>query len=253
MYSKSYLIKDLHKPVHPSWNDFIQMILDDLIDIEKELTSNDKFTPEKNRVLHFLTLDLNECKIIILGQDPYPQKGIATGRAFEVGNLKSWHEKYSNISLKNIIRAIYFAYNNNYLKYSEIIRRIHDTPQLFKEDEFKILPPNKLFKNWEEQGVLLLNTSFTCEVGIPVSHASIWKKFTLKLLEYIAKSNEQLIWFLWGNHAIEITDGINIDNKYISMHPMMCYDSDERETDFLFGKTNHFFETKSMINWTGKQ
>ncbi|MFC2137037.1 uracil-DNA glycosylase [Bacteroidota bacterium] len=253
MFSKLTFIQNLNSPVHPSWDEFVNNMFDELANIEKDLDVNGNYTPKKNKILHFLTLDLTKCKIIILGQDPYPQKGIATGRAFEVGNLKSWHEKFSNISLKNIIRAIYYAYYNKYLKYSEIVTMIHDSPQLFNENEFAILPPNKLFKNWEQQGVLLLNTSFTCEIGIPGSHGFIWKNFTLKLLEYIAEINKNLIWFLWGNHAIEITSGIKIKNKYESMHPMMCYEGKDRNNDFLFGKINHFFETKDIINWVGKQ
>jgi len=251
MHSTSYLISNLKSPVHSSWNNFINSNLEDIIKIEKELSYNGDFTPEKNKVLHFLTLDLTKSKIIILGQDPYPQKGIATGRAFEVGNLKSWHNKFKNISLKNIIRAIYFAYYNKYLKFSEIVNKIYDTPQLFNNDEFKILPPNELFKNWEKQGVLLLNTSFTCTLGMPGSHAKMWNNFSLKLLKYIANLNNKLIWLLWGNHAIEVTKNIEIKNKYVSMHPMMCYEDDERNTDFLFGKINHFRETKNLINWTG--
>ncbi len=251
MYSKSIFISNLKKPIHSSWNGFVHLAFEELLIIENEIFKKGNYTPQEDKILRFLTLDLTKCKIVILGQDPYPQNGIATGRAFEVGTLKSWHDKFSNISLKNILRAIYYAYCNDYLKYSEITNKIVDTPLLFNEERFEILPPNKLFINWEEQGVLLLNTSFTCEIGFPGSHSSIWKVFTLKLLDYISKANANLIWFLWGNHAIEITSSIKIDKMYISMHPMMCYESEGRENDFLFGKTNCFKETRKLIEWKG--
>ncbi len=191
----------------------------------------------------FLSKSLDNVKVIILGQDPYPQKGVATGRAFEVGTLKSWQDKFTNISLKNIIRAIYFAYKDQYLKYSEIKKEIG----LY----FQLKSPDELFVNWENQGVLLLNTSFTCELGKPNSHEKLWKNFTNLLLKYIANRNNDIIWFLWGNNAKAIVDGIPVQNKVESMHPMMCYSKDGRNDDFLFGRINCFKETKNIINWLG--
>ncbi len=228
-----------------SWNDFLSSELLTLLkNIEKNiLESKQKFTPETDKVLKFLKVPLADVKVIILGQDPYPQDGVATGRAFEVGTLKSWNDKFSNISLKNIIRAIYFAYNNEYLKYSEIKNKIGKT--------FLLKPPYELFAEWEKQGVLLLNTSFTCELGKSNSHEKYWNIFTMSLLKYISKANPDIIWFLWGNNAKSIVADINIEKKIESMHPMMCYKKPGRDDDFLFGKINAFKETMSLINWLG--
>lgn len=242
-YNSSFL--DSPNSIDKSWNDFLTPeIIQEIKFIENSiLDSENDFTPDIPFVLRFLERSLLDVKVIILGQDPYPQKGVATGRAFEVGTLKSWNEKFSNISLKNIIRAIYYANKNTYLKYSEIKPKIGD--------EFPLNPPNELFVNWEKQGVLLLNTSFTCETGNSNSHEKLWKGFTNKLLEYIASHNKQIIWFLWGNNAKSIVENTEIKNKIESMHPMMCYDKSGREDDFLFGKINPFLETKNIINWLG--
>lgn len=228
-----------------SWSDFLSdELVDELKVIEKEIIDDEtEFTPKSNNVLRFLTKPLDQVKIVILGQDPYPQKGVATGRAFEVGTLKTWNEKFSNISLKNIIRAIYYAQHNEYLKYSEIKSEIGN--------EFLLKIPNKLFVEWEKQGVLLLNTSFTCKIGESNSHEKYWSNFTNLLLRFIAKSNEDIIWFLWGNNAKAIVNEINIKNKIESMHPMMCYYKPGRDDDFLFGKVNCFKETGNIINWLG--
>lgn len=231
--------------IDKSWDDFLtRENVNELSKIEKEIfESNNEFTPVPENVLRFLQIPLDKIKVIILGQDPYPQKGVATGRAFEVGTLKSWNEKFSNISLKNIIRAIYSAYKSKYLKYSEIKKEIG----LY----FQLNSPDKLFVSWEQQGVLLLNTSFTCEIGKSNSHEKYWKHFTLSLLNYISRKNKEIIWFLWGNNAKTIVEGVEIKNKIESMHPMMCYDKPGRDDDFLFGKVNAFYETKTMINWLG--
>lgn len=243
MYNSKFL--DSLNFIDFSWNDFLSNeLVSTLRIIEKQIIDPEtEFTPKSNNVLRFLTKSLDQVKIVILGQDPYPQKGVATGRAFEVGTLETWNEKFKNISLKNIIRAIYFAQNNEYLKYSEIKSKIGN--------DFQLKVPNELFVEWEKQGVLLLNTSFTCKIGESNSHEKYWSSFTNSLLKFIAKSNENIIWFLWGNNAKSIVNGIDIKNKIESMHPMMCYYKPGRDDDFLFGEVNCFKETENIINWLG--
>lgn len=239
------LFLDSLNHIHHSWNDFLSSdTISELKKLEEKITSlHQEFTPLPKNVLKFLKVPLDEVRVLILGQDPYPQKGVATGRAFEVGTLTSWTDKFSNVSLKNIIRAIYFAYQKEYLKYSEIKNQLGVTVPLKKPDE--------LFVNWEKQGVLLLNTSFTCEVGKSNSHEKFWHAFTISLLKYISKTNPEIIWFLWGNNAKTVVSGIDIQNKIESLHPMMCYQKAGRDDDFLFGKKNAFMETKHLINWLG--
>ena len=133
MYSNSVFLKSLDS-VHKEWETFLNSeTLSILIEIEKKIINPGiDYTPNPKNVLRFLNVSLSETKIIILGQDPYPQKGVATGRAFEVGTLNSWDQKFNNISLKNIVRSIYYAYTGSYKKYSEILpemnQRLHIKP-----------------------------------------------------------------------------------------------------------------------------
>ncbi|MCK4661730.1 MAG: uracil-DNA glycosylase [Bacteroidales bacterium] len=237
--TKSELINNLPECIDNTWLDFIHSEISKISEIEKIILQEKNYTPPLEKVLRFLNVPLNKVKIIILGQDPYPQEGVATGRAFEVGTLKEWNEKFRNISLKNIIRAIYKAYSNEILGYKDIFKK-----------EFKILPPCEIFEYWESQGVLLLNTAFTCEIGKSNSHSKIWNDFTNSLLEYIAEKNQKAYWFLWGDNAKKVTVNIKIDKarKIVTFHPMMCYN---RENDFLYGNTNPFKITKNIIDWTG--
>lgn len=230
--------------VHSSWNKFLSdEIRDELKIIDEKIGRN--INPNYENVLRFLLTDLKEIKVAILGQDPYPEKGRATGRAFEVGDLKSWNQKFRQVSLKNIIRLIYKNYNNiedynKILKFSEIQKHIAD-------GSFNILAPDKIFKSWEKQGVLLLNTYFTVECGITGSHISIWESFSLKLLQYISEENKNINWFLWGRLAEEKSKYIKSGKFYISRHPMMC--SEKYEDDFL--RNNCFKDTMNIINWLG--
>jgi len=229
---------------HASWDRFLSVeVRDELKVIEEKIGRN--INPDYENVLRFLKCDLKKVKVVILGQDPYPEKGRATGRAFEVGDLHSWNAKFRQTSLKNIIRLIYKNYNHiddydKILKFSEIQSQIAD-------GRFDIAPPDRLFKSWENQGVLLLNTYFTIEPGITGSHISVWESFSIRLLGYISEENENISWFLWGKQAEEKSRYIKSGKFYVSRHPMMC--SEKYEDDFL--KNNCFKNTMNDINWLG--
>lgn len=229
---------------HSSWDGFlIKEVRDELKIIEEKIGSN--INPHHDNVLRFMKNNLNEIKVVILGQDPYPEKGRATGRAFEVGDLESWSQKFRQVSLKNIIRLIYKNYNNideynKILKFSEIQNEI-------ELGRFKMLPPDEIFKSWENQGVLLLNTYLSVEPGNTGSHISIWEPFSVRLLEYISQTNGNINWFLWGRQAEEKSKYIKQGKFYISRHPMMC--SEKYEDDFL--RNNCFKDTMNTINWLG--
>lgn len=227
---------------HPSWNKFLtDDIIVELDKIESKIGSN--INPAHDNVLRFMKNNLNDIKVVILGQDPYPEKGRATGRAFEVGDLLSWNQKFRQVSLKNIIRLIYKNYNG--IGDYGHIKRFSQIQEEIKDGKFSILPPDKIFKSWEKQGVLLLNTYLSVEAGVTGSHISIWQSFSEKLLKFISEENRNISWFLWGRMAEDKTQYIKYGKFYISRHPMMC--SASYEDDFL--KSNCFKDTMDIINW----
>ncbi len=83
--------------LHDSWLPFFT---DDIINRINHIESviGDDFNPAPNQVLRFATTDFSKIKVIVLGQDPYPQKGVPTGRSFEVSNLLSWCDKFKQTS-----------------------------------------------------------------------------------------------------------------------------------------------------------
>lgn len=226
-----------------SWENFLdenKELVDSIFTHLKEETRNGtEITPPEELRLRFTSRQLSSVKILILGQDPYPQSGVATGRAFEVGTLHSWFDSFRNTSLKNIVRAIYAAENDRILKFNEILQEI-------KAGNFKILAPNELFAALEAQGVLFLNTAFSCRVSEPGSHIKLWEPFTAKLLSFISKENPEILWFIWGCIAEKQTQNLSI-KKLVSSHPMICCN---KPKDFLFD-INMFKQTKDLICWTG--
>lgn len=237
----SLFLKELK--IHSDWLPFLcEDILHTVATVETDVCKKD-FTPSSGRVLRFFTLPLSSAKIVILGQDPYPQAGVATGRAFEVGTLQSWNQPFQNVSLKNILRSLYKAYTGSIITFSQLRERIYS--------DFPVLPPYQIFTHWENQGVLLLNTSYTCEQGKPGSHKALWEDFSHRLLSYIAEKAPHITWFIWGNHAAQAIKETGVRNVIATMHPMMCYDSPGRSKDFLYGKNNCFEPFNAEIDWTG--
>lgn len=238
-------LDSIEKGIHSSWSPFFTPEIELLLkSIEAAIEADGRaFTPERSLVLRLFSLDLNQSKVIILGQDPYPQKGRATGRAFEVGGLTSWQSPFENASLRNIVRAIFKASTGEVRLFTEIRGLLSDS--LF-EERFEILPPNELFKSWENQGVLLLNSAFTCALDVPASHSTLWYPFTQELLRYINVANPNLIWFIWGAHAQKSVKNIPIIHKIETAHPMLA---SPKPNDMLLGRVNPFYETKELINW----
>lgn len=231
--------------IHPAWSDFLDSRTMNLLeDIESHL--GDDITPGKDKILRFMTVDPGNVKVVILGQDPYPEPGAATGRAFEVGILKSWHQPFRQVSLKNIVRLIYKSYNNveDYSKipsFSEILREIDG-------GKFSIASPDRLFESWECQGVLLLNVWLSTGVLKPGAHRKIWHNFSVRLLNWLSCTYPELVWFLWGKNVISYRPEILSGTFFESRHPMMC--SSSYPDDFL--KSECFRKTMQIINWTGK-
>lgn len=147
---------------------------------------NENVLPPKEEALRFLSMDPDSIKVVILGQDPYPTPGVANGRAFAVNKDVKIPQ-----SLKNIFKEL------------------EEVRGSFKAD--------KTLKHWEEQGVLLLNTSLSVEKYKPNSHKLHWKDFTTKLIKWIDK-NLEVTWVLWGNEAKKYSKFLS--NKVIDdAHP----------------------------------
>lgn len=227
---------------------FREEVLDKLIAIEEAIGSN--YTPSADKVLRFTTLDLSAVKIIVLGRDPYPKPNVATGRAFEVGGITSWSEP-GEASLRNILKSIHKAYTG-----TEKVLGISEVRQEIEQNRFCIPAPNEVFTYWERQGVLFLNTAFTCEMGgKPGSHNKYWYRFFPELMTYIYQSNSNIQYFLWGKakkYESTLKElGASDDKLYTSHHPSSNGDSGGYENGTNFSNCPCFRDTKDIVNWIG--
>ena len=199
-----------------------------------------EYIPKNEYIFKALRSSISSRKVCILSNEPYSQGEIATGLAFEVKNT-SWVNHEINISLKNILKLLYKTYTG----------KMEDIEKIRKEichNEFNILPPNELFKSWEKQGVLLLNSSLTAIEEKTGEHNKFWHPFTRDLMEYISTKNKNMVYLLWGKDAEQFEKNILNGEIIKSNHPAKGGHS-EGEKDFLKG--DFFEKTKDIINWLG--
>lgn len=64
--------------------------------------------------------------------------------------------------------------------------------------------------NWAQQGVLLLNTSLTVRAHLAASHSKKgWEQFTDAIIKVVNERKSNVVFLLWGNHAISKGQKIN--------------------------------------------
>lgn len=149
--------------------------------------------PERQEIFScFEACPLEQVKVVIIGQDPYHGVGQAHGMSFSVK---------PDVKIPPSLRNIFLELNN----------------------DLGIEPPaTGYLRPWAEEGVLLMNTSWSVEQGKPASHAHLgWMEFTEHVLEFLNESERPLVFVLWGAHAQKV--GAKITNphhyKIATAHP----------------------------------
>src|ERR1044071_4745844 len=123
----------------------------------------------------FRALDLTppeEVRVVILGQDPYHGPGQAHGLCFSVPR-----DVRPPPSLVNIYKEL--------------------------ESDLGIpRPAHGFLEHWAKQGVLLLNSVLTVEMGRAASHRERgWERFTDAVIRAVAARPDPVVFMLWGSYA----------------------------------------------------
>jgi uracil-DNA glycosylase len=149
------------------------------------------------------SLNIDDIKVVILGQDPYHGPGQAQGMAFSVPD-----DFPRPPSLRNIFLEIDREFPESAAAGSHrpaAGSRMHpghiSRPAQGRLD-LGPAPIGNDLSRWAAQGVLLLNTVLTVEDGMPASHAKAgWETVTDALIEAVATEPAPKVFMLWGNHA----------------------------------------------------
>lgn len=127
--------------------------------------------PPREKVFEALKkTNLEEVKVVILGQDPYHGPGQAQGLSFSVLD-----DIPAPPSLQNILKE---------LAEDVGVKASHD------------------LTSWADQGVLLLNACLTVPAGQANGHAGvIWEEFTDAVIRLVSQEEEHVVFILWGAYA----------------------------------------------------
>tara|TARA_R110002072_G_scaffold266104_4_gene424984 strand:- start:1727 stop:2437 length:711 start_codon:yes stop_codon:yes gene_type:complete len=187
-----------------------------------------RFTPKFKDVFNgFYECPYDDVKVVIVGQDPYPQLGVADGIAFSCSK-KGKAEK----SLQYILK--------------QTIGDFTDTGRVM------YTPEECDLRRWANQGVLLINTAFTCEINKIGSHYGIWKSFTEYVFDNINRHNPKTVFILMGKKA-EAWQTLLPNCKILKCsHPASAaYRGGEWDCNDVFNKANLELEKqgKTCIEW----
>jgi uracil-DNA glycosylase len=187
------------------------------------LENNKEYFPTKENYFNaFKTLAKKDVKYILFGQDPYPRKQSAGGYAFIDTNVKTL---FSSKGLsKEVNRATSLR---NFIKMALLARgdlTKEDTSQdaIIEVDKVKMIDGiEDLRKNFEKNGVLLLNTALIFEDKKSSNkHVKAWRNFMQTLLKGLEGEDIKLI--LFGTHAkalkkqlpLEKFESIELEHPY---------------------------------------
>lgn len=137
----------------------------------------------------------NECKVVFIGQDPYPQKGVAQGVLF--GNSSDTLEDKLSPSLQVVKESVInFEIPHNLITFDPTL------------------------ESWAKQGILMINSALTTEIGKVGVHMMKWRPFMIAFLKQMSLINPGIIYVLFGSQA-QILEPYIGKNNYVlkEQHP----------------------------------
>ncbi len=222
---RDFYIESLNNSGWDCLNSFVEsdQFDDIIVSLYHQYTEGNRFTPRlRDTVNAFVECPYKDMKVVFVGQDPYPQQDVADGISFSCS--KTMKEQPS-------LRYIF----------TEIEATVH--PKGYERD------PD--LKRWAKQGVLMLNTAMTVQIGKIGSHYSIWNKFTNFLFNELNKRDDLII-VLLGKKAEAWAKNLNNNIIFNVPHPASAaYKGGKWDSKDVFNKINEELnkQGKGLINW----
>ena len=190
---------------------------------EKEYASCVVYPPKDKLFAALELVAPKDVRVVIIGQDPYHEKGQAMGVAFGVP-----HECKLPPSLRNIKKEI--------------------------ESEYGMGRFDQTLEYWCKQGVLLLNTSLMVREGEAMSLTNMgWDEFVDDVIRITDSLEKPVVYMLWGKHAIAKKKLLANKGHLVleSAHPSPLSASRGFFGNGHFKKCNEFLEAQgeAPIQW----
>jgi uracil-DNA glycosylase len=162
--------------IDPSWAKALDPVSERIAEmgdfLRAEVAAGRTYLPAGPNVLRAFTQPLDDVRVLIVGQDPYPTPGHAVGLSFSVAPGVAPPR-----SLVNIFREL-------------------------TDDLGVKRPTSGDLTPWTERGVLLLNRVLTVQPGNSGSHRRKgWEEVTDQAIRALVDRDEPLVAILWGKDA----------------------------------------------------
>lgn len=156
-----------------------------------EVAAGRSYLPAGDRVLRAFARPMDDVKVLIVGQDPYPTIGHPIGLSFAVDA----HVRPLPRSLGNIFQEL--------------------------EADLAIpRSPHGDLSAWSDQGVMLLNRVLTVTPGAPGSHRGWgWEAITEHAIRCLVARDRPLVAVLWGRDAANLRPLLGQTPIIESVHP----------------------------------
>ncbi len=212
--------------IEPSWRRQLQTEFDKpyfaelAAFVRREYATRTVFPPARLIFNAFNQCPFTSVKVVLIGQDPYHERGQAQGLCFSVADGVPFPP-----SLVNIFKEI-------------------------ETDTGTPVPQSGDLTRWARQGVLLINATLTVrehEAGSHQRHG--WEEFTDAVIRILSERKDNLVFILWGSYAQGKAQLIDSGRHCIlrSAHPspLSAYRG-------FFGN-RHFSLTNSYLRDHGKE
>lgn len=182
--------------VHPSWVPTLEAERDNLAGIGDFLRSEGSagrpWLPAGDAILRAFTTPLDDVRVLIVGQDPYPTPGHPIGFSFAVAP-----------QVRPLPRSL-----------QNIYRELVDDLGVARPSTGDLTP-------WTERGVMLLNRVLTVQAGNPGSHRGKgWESFTATAIQgLVDRADAPLVAVLWGKDAQSLAPMLGDTPIIASAHP----------------------------------
>lgn len=168
--------------IHSHW---LQLFPEEFKSASSILDNLSDFAPTAENVFRVFEISPEKVKVVIVGQDPYPTSGVATGLAFAVNRDERLPKSLSNI-------------------YKELA------------NDLGIVRISGDLTDWQAQGVFLINRILTTPIGEPLGHKGIgWEEFTEKIIAHLGERGA--VGLLMGKSAQEMDKYFS--KKIATAHP----------------------------------
>ncbi|WP_167202657.1 uracil-DNA glycosylase [Actinomyces respiraculi] len=186
--------KPLSELIDPSWAAALAPVEATIHEIgarlRQEIAAGRGYLPAGTDVLRAFTYPMDEVKVLIVGQDPYPTPGHPMGLSFSVQPGVQPPRSLVNI-------------------YTELV-----------SDLGVERPTTGDLTPWSRQGVMLLNRVLTVRPGAPASHRGWgWETVTQRAIEALVERGGPLVAILWGRPAQSLTPLLGMTPIIASPHP----------------------------------